>query len=237
MFKRILVTICILFLSFNSFAQENSQKVNYSSLSAEDKMAVIEDLVAFLMSNPLIVKELLNRSNSFEGNNVSSINTENNIIRPFYGNKDGKIIIKDFIDLSCSLCMDITLGLKTIADENSNIRIDFIDTPINNNNSYANSLFVLASFEKGSSWFDAVKKINTDPDKTNEFMTLISSSFDPALIDKSINTIKYNITLLKFYNKYFTTLPAIIIVNGNNAIPLTGNFSISDVKMVVDKLK
>ena len=127
----------------------------HADLSSKAEIEVI--IKEYLLKNPEILIESLERYRSsqeskIEENKKLFINSyyknreyEN---LPFTGNKNGKIIITEFIDYNCGYCKKTLLAINELVKKYEDLKVVFVDFPILSETSYSAAKAAIAAYKQ-----------------------------------------------------------------------------------------
>ena len=146
------LTILMLFFTFSGFSDEKNI----------DEQIIQNIIEKYILENPEIIIESLEKFTA----NQKEREKENfvNIIKNFYdnkvyenlpriGNKDGKLIVVEFIDYNCGYCKKTLPTISKLLKNFDNIQIVFIDYPILSESSEIAARASLAANEQNA-YFD-----------------------------------------------------------------------------------
>lgn len=143
------------FSSGTTFAAETK----FTDAQKKEMEAVIHD---YLMANPQVIMDSVEqyRQNAeaesekvFEQKIKDSADAlYKDPSSPVVGNKDGDVTLVEFFDYNCGYCKAAFKDVKTLVDEDKNLRIVFKEIPILSEASHTAARYALAAEKQGKYW-------------------------------------------------------------------------------------
>ena len=131
--------------------------INKANADPSSKAEIEGIIKEYLLKNPEILIESLEKYRSsqelkIEENKKLVINSyyknrkyEN---LPFTGNKNGKIIITEFIDYNCGYCKKTLLAINELVKKYEDLKVVFVDFPILSETSYSAAKAAIAAYKQ-----------------------------------------------------------------------------------------
>jgi len=195
----------------------------------------------YLMENPQIIMEAAEKfrqnqeqiENQAAAEKIKSSGDAlyNDPTSPVVGNKKGDVTIVEFFDYNCGYCKMAYKDVKTLVEEDKNLRVVFKEMPILSENSHTTARYALAAEKQGKYWefHQAImegaraegsglekiaKDIGVDLDKLKKDA---ESAEVRAILEK-------NLTLARDLG--FTGTPAFVLGD----VPLRGHYGIEELR-------